>query len=254
MFINTGTGAFLAEAWFNHKIYKRISFFYGLMVGKSKGGKADKKDSKQPNKVAPAKPDKKLTDKERVDQGQVLCRAIIEVLGAPKEYVEEAVTLVVDKIRETPYFEVVSEETFEAEEKGKLFSTFSEVEIWFTNVDALSKFVFDFTPSSIEVLQPSEVSLKANFLNGFFNDFLLKIHESGMKIKDNSAQLQLLQKNTDTLVRNIMNFMISSPRSSEEIAKLVGIPKENTEAILANYIKVGIAELKDGKYIKKDKK
>ncbi|MBN1544729.1 hypothetical protein JW898_04675 [Candidatus Woesearchaeota archaeon] len=196
----------------------------------------------------------KLTDKERVDKGEVLARTIIEVLGAPKDYVEEAIQVVVDKLHKTEGFEVVSESTYEAEEKGKLFSTFSEMEIWFKDVDALSKFIFDFTPSSVEIVQPSKLSLSALFVSGFLNDFLLKMHDMGLKLKDTAAKSQLLQKNTDALVRNFLNFMLKEPRSAEEIANMTGIPEENADAILSNFLKAGVVEKKGEGYVLLKKK
>ncbi|MBW2971430.1 hypothetical protein KY359_00190 [Candidatus Woesearchaeota archaeon] len=196
----------------------------------------------------------KISDKERVDKGQVLARIIIEVLGAPKEYVEEAIQLVIDKVHKTKDVEVVSESTFEAEEKGKLFSTFSEIEIWFKDVDTLSRFLFDFTPSSVEIMQPIKLHLSANFVSGFLNDFLLKMHDLGLKLKDNAAKTQLLQKNTDVLVRNFMHFVLREPRSVDEIAKLTGIPKPNAEAMLANFEKAGVVKKENGLFVITKKK
>jgi hypothetical protein len=186
-----------------------------------------------------------LTDKERLDKGQVLARVIIEVLGAPKEYVEEAIGLVVDKVHEANELEVVSESTFEAEEKGKLFSSFSEIEIWFKDMDLLSRFLFEFTPSSV----PSKMMLKASFISGFLNDSLLKMHEIGLKLKDSAAKAKLVEKNTDVLMRNFFHLVLKEPRSTEEIAKLTGVPEGNTKAILANFEKAGVVTKKDDLYV-----
>jgi hypothetical protein len=196
-----------------------------------------------------------ITDKERIDKGQVLARIIIEVLGAPKSYVEEAIGLVVDRVHATKDIYVVSESTFEAEEKGQLFSTFSELEIWFGNMDTLSNFLFEFTPSSIEVMQPSKIQLDARFVSGFFNDFLLKMHELGLKLKDTAAKTQLLQKNADALVRNFMNFVLSQgPKSVDEVTSSTGIPRDNIAAILSNFEKAGLVKKEGEKYILLKKK
>ena len=192
---------------------------------------------------------KKLTDKERVDKGQVLARIIIEVLGAPKDYVEEAIQIVVDRVRSTKEIEVVSESTFEAEERGKLFCTFTELEMWFDNLDVLSNFLFEFTPSSVEIMQPSHITVDARFVSGFFNDFLLKMHELGLKVKDTSATVQLLQKNADALIRNFISYSLSScPKSADEIASATGIPKDNAAALLSNFEKAGVAKKEGDKY------
>lgn len=197
----------------------------------------------------PLKKQKKdLSDAERLKEKQILARIIIEVLGAPKEHVESAIKLVVDKLYGLKELDVVSESTYEAEERGKLFSTFSELEIWFKDLDTLSKFIFDVTPSSVEIIQPYSLSLSAGFVSGFFNDFLLKLHDLGLKLKDSSAKTKLLQKNADTLMRNFLNFTLSKPKSAEELSKITGVPKENVEAILSNFEKAGIVKKVQEKY------
>jgi hypothetical protein len=206
---------------------------------------AEDKDTPDTGKKAK---EEQISDKERIDKGQILTRIIIEVLGAPKEHVEEAIKVVVDKVREMEPLEVVSESTYEAEEKGKLFSTFSEIEMWFDNIDVLMKFIFEFTPSSVEIIQPSNVSLKANLVSGLFNDFLLKMHDLGLKLKDSSAKTKLLQQNADALVRNFFKLMLKEPKSAPDIAKISGIPEDNVKAILSGFEKAGIVEKKDDLY------
>ncbi len=186
--------------------------------------------------------DSEISDKERIDKGHIMVRIIIEVLGAPKDYVEEAIKLVIDKSNDIDGAEVVSESTYEAEEKGKLFCAFSELEIWFDNLDKLTQFIFDFTPSSIEIMQPTTIALKGSFISGFMNDFLLKMHDLGLKLKDTAAKEQLLQKNADTLVRNFMKFSLSEPRNAEQLVSITGIPKDNVIAMLENFEKAGIAK------------
>jgi hypothetical protein len=212
------------------------------MVGK-KSGKKQEKGSEKPEGRK-----EQLSDKERVDKGMILARTIIEVLGAPKDYVEESIQLVVDRMRNIDGSEVVSESTYEAEEKGKLFVTFSEIEIWFKDIDQILKFLFEFTPSSIEIMQPTTLSLNCHVFSGVCNDFLLKMHDLGLKLKDLSAATKLLQNNADALVRNLFKLALSEPKSLDEISKVTGIPEKNAEAILKNFEKVGIVEKNGEKY------
>ncbi|MFC1741231.1 hypothetical protein ACFL3V_01715 [Nanoarchaeota archaeon] len=190
-----------------------------------------------------------ISDKERADKGQILCRIVLEVLGAPKDYVNEAVQMVVDKVHKTEKIDLVSENTYEAEEKGKMFSAFSELEIWFNDMDVLMQFLFNFTPSSVEVMQPSKIPMDSHLVSGFFNDFLLKMHDMGLKLKNVSAQTQVLQKNADALVRNFFNTVLTEPRTSEDLSKMTGIPKENVEGILENFEKAGVVKKQGDKYL-----
>ena len=207
----------------------------------------DKKTKKKED-VAGKKDSDIISDKERVDKGQVLARVLIEVLGAPKDYVEEAIQLVVDKARQIDNAELISESTYEAEEKDKLFITFSELEIWFKDMDQILKFMFEFTPSSIEIIQPTKMVVTSQVMSGVCNDFLLKMHDLGLKLKDMSAKSQLLQNNADALVRNLFKIALIEPRTLAQMSELTGIPKENAKAILENFENAGIVGRKGNTY------
>ena len=62
----------------------------------------------------------------------IKARSIIEIVGGPKEHVDKAMNIVVDKLREDKQIKLLKEKVFEAkplEDKRPLFSTFCEVEI-----------------------------------------------------------------------------------------------------------------------------
>jgi hypothetical protein len=226
-------------------------FFSTVAKQEKKPKKVDVKGSKDNDKDDDKAP-RNMTDKERVAKGQILARILIEVLGAPKEHVEDAIKLVVDKVRQIDKATVISENTYEAEEKAnKLFSTFSELEIWFDNLDILELFVFEYTPSSVEVIRPDSISLKNRVISGFFNDFLLKMHDLGLKMTDTAAKVSVARNNADALVRNFINYALEPPKSAEELSKILGIPLDNTKAILAAFEKAGVVVQKDGLFSKK---
>lgn len=211
--------------------------------------KAENTDDADKTRNAVKSNDEPISDRERVDRGNILVRVVIEVLGAPRAHVEESVQIVVDKIHRIQNITVVSEKTYEAEEKDNgLFSTFSELEIWFNSVEQCMEFLFNFTPSSIELIQPENLSWSNNVFSGFANDFLMKMHDSGMKLSDTSAKLALLKKNTDALITNFVTFSLDKPRSADELAKILGIPEDNVKAILDNFLKAGVASENNGVY------
>ena len=76
------------------------------------------------------------------------------------------------------------------------------------------------------------------------NDFLLKLHETAYKFKDLSAHSRALAGNTDAIIRNFLVYALQEPKSSEDLSKLMGIPKDNIKAILDKFSKVGVAEKK----------
>ena len=120
-------------------------------------------------------------------------KAIIEVAGAPKEHIEKVIKEIVEKIKNEKGIERFK--IFEAQEKDKLFFTFSEMEIDFKNFDELSGFCFDYFPSSIELLE-DDISIKREELENTMNDLLAKLHQYDMTLKNLKAENIVLKKDT----------------------------------------------------------
>lgn len=123
-------------------------------------------------------------------------RSIIEIVGGPKEYVDKAMGIVVEKLKEDKKAKLVKEKIFEAKEMQdkRLFSSFCEVEIEVKEVGDLFGFCFDFMPSSIEIHDPTSVNLRNEDLNDMFNELLAKMHQYDMAVKNLYAQNILLRR------------------------------------------------------------
>jgi hypothetical protein len=113
--------------------------------------------------------------------------SIIEIAGHPKEHVEEIMKRLIEKIRDER--KVMKYNIFEAQEKDKLFHTFSEVEIEFNTFDELFGFCLDYLPTSIEFLNPQEIKIKREELENGVNDLLMKLQQDNMEIKRLKSQI-----------------------------------------------------------------
>lgn len=122
----------------------------------------------------------------------IKARIIIEIAGFPKEHIEEVLKKIVQKIKTEK--KVLKYQIFEAEQHEKLYSTFTEMEIEFKNLEELSAFCFDYMPSSIEILSPLELKLLAKDYENMFNDIMAKLHQYDMTIKNLKAENMLLKK------------------------------------------------------------
>lgn len=130
---------------------------------------------------------------------EIRARIIIEVVGMPKEHVSETLNKLIEKIKEDSALVLERQEIFEPVELKdmKLFSSFVEADIRFGGIDQLIGFCFDFTPSSVEVLEPLSFIFDAKFLNGMLNDFVTKLHRYTMLIRNLDAEYALLKKKED---------------------------------------------------------
>lgn len=175
-----------------------------------------------------------LTNKERLDLGWLHCTTIIEILGKPKEYIEQTLRDFVKDIKENKVYKVIREEYLPPEPKEEtLFTAFVELEMWVKGVGELVFFCFDYMPSSVEIIEPESIMYKNRDLTSFLNDLQAKLHGIDMIVKQVTHESSRLQQNTKRLLWNIVTLVLQQKDSKiEEIAPHVGIPNEKLEPFL----------------------
>src|SRR3989338_11361956 len=131
-----------------------------------------------------------------MEEKEIRARLIIEVVGLPKEHVSETLNKLIEKIRDDNVLILEKQEIFEPVELKdmKLFSSFVEADIRFIGIDKLVGFCFDFTPSSVEILEPLSFIFDAKFMNCILNDFVTKLHRYTMLIRNLDAEYALLKR------------------------------------------------------------
>lgn len=190
-----------------------------------------------------------MADEDRLDKGNVLAKVILEILGAPKEHVENSLKSYIHSLRKNKEFEIVREEFEEPEQQKELFSAFAELDIWFRSPSALLDFCFDSMPSSVEIIKPASISIKSEELTGLLNDLQARLHHTEMAVKTYKARQEVMDHNALGLVRNfVLHIVRESPKSPSEIASELGIPEKNLKAFIDTFIKEKVIFEKEGKY------
>lgn len=191
-----------------------------------------------------------MTLKEKLEQGYILARVIIEIMGSPKEHVEKTLRAVVDKLKQEKELSIVKTEIFDAEEKDKLFSAFTELEIIFKDVSFLLDFSFEYMPSSIEILEPVSFQYQSNEFSGVLNDLLARLHNSDMALKNINAENKLLRGNFSKLLQNAITVILATRKEVglDTISRLVGIPTETLEPFTKALVEKGLLTLNENKY------
>lgn len=198
--------------------------------------------------------DQKLKDK--IDQGYILCRCIIEVAGTPKSHIEKTMKLVVEDIKQKEDIILKSGDVFKTKEielkeikkKGKLFSTYAELELLFKNIPTLIGFCFDYMPSSLEILEPKDLRLETNDFAGLLNDLLARLHQIDMTLKGLRAENKILNENASNLLRNLIILSLSKPKTLKEMSKNIGIPEEQLMPFIKVMVEKGKVKLEGEKY------
>ena len=125
----------------------------------------------------------------------IVSRITVEVLGAPQHYVDETLQKVLSKFKEEEEVQILSTQVFESKQMdNKLFSTFADIEFKVPSFKRVLEVCYDYTPSSIEILEPAGMEIDCNDMADFLNDFLARIHKYSMGLKKLQAENILMKR------------------------------------------------------------
>ncbi len=183
------------------------------------------------------------------EKTHIRCKAIIEILGKPKEHVEETLRKYVDGIKQDPDLVVINEKISDAAEKDKLWATFVELEMVIKGIPNLIGFCFDYMPSSIEILKPDEFVLRASTIQNFVNDLQARLHAVDMVVKKQKNENDFLRANIATAVKNAVLVSLTKSRlDKEHISKIVGLKEESLEPFLEKLLEEKKIKKEDSLY------
>ena len=114
----------------------------------------------------------------------IITRITVEILGGPKEHVENALKLVIKKLKEEENIKVCNVKEFECKQMdNKLWNIFADIEFETKSLKKVLGVCYDYMPSTIEILEPAGLEMDTNDIADVFNDFLTKLHKYSMVLK-----------------------------------------------------------------------
>jgi hypothetical protein len=105
---------------------------------------------------------------------------IFEVLGRPKEYIEEVMKKFLETMSERKEVELISKQILEpkkVENAKDVYTIVAETEFYFKDIETLLGFMLDTMPASIEIIEPTQLTFDLPRINAFMNDYLTKLHQ-----------------------------------------------------------------------------
>ena len=114
--------------------------------------------------------------RDKLKQGWLHVNVVIEILGKPMEYIQQILRTMLDKMKKETMFEIVKEKTAEPREHEGYFTTFVDLEIVIKDMNALQEFIFAYLPSSVEIVNPTELNMSLNDANTLFNNMAARLH------------------------------------------------------------------------------
>ncbi len=172
------------------------------------------------------------------EHAHIRCRIIIEVLGKPKEHVENALKEYIEHIKQDSELVILNEDYSEINEQGKLWSKFVELDLVIKGTKKLISFCFEYMPSSIEVVKPEHLIMTNPELSNFLNDLQARLHSVDMIVKQMKAENDFLRLNMNAIISNaiIITLKISS-LPLEQLSKVTGIHQKELQTFLEKLIK-----------------
>ena len=171
------------------------------------------------------------------EHAHVRCRTIIEVLGKPREYVENAIREYIGHIKEDSELVILDEEYSDAKEQGKLWSKFAELDLVIKGTQKLISFCFEYMPSSSEVLKPAHLIMTNPEVSNFLNDLQARLHNVDMIVKQLKSENDFLKLNMNAILHNTIIICLKVANlSMEQLSKVTGVEKKELEVFVEKLV------------------
>lgn len=176
----------------------------------------------------------------------IVCRAVVEVLGKPKEHVKSSLQSYMEKLEGDERYTIKSKDIAEIkkqDEKQELWTMFAELEFECKRVEDIIAFCFDYMPSIIEILEPSELKFTDEETSHFLNDMQAKLFQVDMVAKQLTMQNNHLQTNMAGLMKNFLTVLLGNNKLTlKQLATLTGVPENKIGDYLDKLIDLGEVE------------
>lgn len=186
--------------------------------------------------------------KQKLNEGYILSRVIINVVGKPESQVIQAADLIIHKLKKDENFIVNNIEVSDVKKEDPLFTLFAEIELLTKNIDQIAWFCFDYMPASIEIIEPRELKYKSEQMTNFFNDIQQRIHSLDLALKTMALENKKIKTNGSLLMRNMLFYLTQTPKSPKELSKALGIPEPDLQPIIDNLLNQKRLILEGNKY------
>jgi len=175
------------------------------------------------------------------EKGYLHVRVMFEMLGKPKEHIEETIRKYIEKIKTDPNIEIFKEHFGDARtQEDDLWSTFAEVEMLVKSMDKLTWLCVNFMPASIEIIQPEKKTYTNKEISFWINDVLARLHEISLMTKSLVNKDKFMAKSLGTLLKNMILLGIGKDSlTPEQIFKKTGVKEEEVITILEALEKQG---------------
>jgi hypothetical protein len=146
---------------------------------------------------------------------------IVEIMGRPAEHAKESLKQHVKTLGDKKGVRVISEvisdaKKIEEAKQQELFTCFAEVELETDTFFRLIEIIFEYMPSSVELLEPEEFTMDLPETTTFLNNLTGRLHRYDEVTKIAQAQAQQLMARVQEMGKN-GQVPIEKPKAKETV-------------------------------------
>ncbi len=179
-------------------------------------------------------------------------RAVIELLGKPKEHIQDTLQEYIAAIKKNPKYKILVEEIADPSKHGDtedLWSVYVELEIKANETIDVLHFCFDYMPSVIEILEPQEITTTDVEFGSFLNDLQTRLHQIDMMAKQIKGERDIQAELTATILRNFLLFILRKNNYEVKmLSTMTGVAEKPLGKFLDALVKEEILQEKAGFY------
>ena len=196
---------------------------------------------------------KEAAIREHLVKGWIRAIVTFEVVGKPAKHIEQSLEDYIANIKQDHRIIVLQDEREPAiEHDDGLFSTFCELEAIFQDLETFTWLCINFSPASIEIIEPDEYRVGAREITNWLNDLLAKLHEVGQSYRLSKAGNENLTLAMNQLIKNAILLCLKTGTKTEpDLESETGIAKEQLDPFLKHLLsKDLIVDKKNGYALK----
>jgi hypothetical protein len=172
--------------------------------------------------------------RERIKNGWLRALVTFEIVGKPKAHIEKSLQEYIANLKKDDRLVFLRDEVEPAESVDDgLFSTFCEAELLIKNLETCTWLCLNFSPASIEIIEPDELELPARDVQNWLNDLLAQVHEVGANVRTHVQANEHLGIAMNQLIRNAILLSVrDGAKEPKHIEKDTGIDSKQLQPFL----------------------
>jgi hypothetical protein len=133
---------------------------------------------------------------QKIKEGWIRLKMIIEVAGFPEEHIDKSIKTIAEKLDKEKGLLTVERTAHKSTKiSDKVFSAFIETEILSESLTLLMGLVYDYLPSSVEIIEPEDpISDDPQAVTMILNDLLARLHRYNQMIHALKAENIVLKR------------------------------------------------------------